>query len=60
MVTKIKCRYCKKTFTESEVHIKKNGQASNACLYCWNRYYFSKRGDLHVCGNCCIKCENGF
>ena len=60
MEIKTICRYCKRIFTDDELHKKKNGQASNSCLNCWNKYYNIKHGNPNVCGNCCIRCENGF
>ena len=54
------CRYCLKLFTDDELYIKKNGQASNSCLGCWDKYYKMKRNDTNVCGNCRIHCQGGF
>ena len=60
MIIKTICRYCLKLFTDDELHIKKDGQASNACLTCWNKYYKMKHNDPNICGNCRIHCQDGF
>ena len=52
MEIKVTCRYCKRMFNNNELHVKENGQTTNACLNCWHKYYTMRRNNTNYCSNC--------